>query len=144
MFGSLSREVIYTDLPPILRAVGPPTCWVPAKTLGLFGKLRGKYRFHTTYRTQKETDSMSIAERSSLSQKETVYHDKTVHHGKKQSITERNSLSRKETVYHRMKMSTCSGIFEFNNESRQVRCIQNKFIVQWASAKMAGHKEKRV
>ena len=85
----------------------------------------------------------SITERSSLSQKETVYHDKTVHHGKKQSITERNSLSQKETVYHRKKQSNkernClsqnenvnmfqSGIFEFNNESRQIRCIQNKFI----------------
>ena len=51
--------------------------------------------------SQKETDSMSIAERNSLSRKDTVYH------GKKQSIKERNSLSRKETVYHRKKMSAC-------------------------------------
>ena len=63
--------------------------------------------------SQKETDSMSFAERSSLSWqnslswKETVYHDdKTVFYGKKQSITEktvimeRNSPSQKETVYH--------------------------------------------
>ena len=47
-FGSLRCEQLFLSL----RAVGPPTCSVPAKTLGLFeGKLRGKYRFHTTYRT---------------------------------------------------------------------------------------------
>ena len=48
---------------------------------------------------------MSIAKRSRLSQKETVYHDETVYQGKKQSIMERNSLSQKETVYHRKKQS---------------------------------------
>ena len=113
LFGSLRCEQLFLSL----RAVGPPTCSVPAKTLGLFeGKLQGKYRLHTTYRTiyvmvscnsQKETDSISIADRSSLSQKEIVYHEKTVYHGKKQSITERQSLSQKETVYNRKKMSTC-------------------------------------
>ena len=109
MFGSLSGEVIYTDLPPGLRAVGPPTCWVPAKTLGLFGKLRGKYRFHTTYRTIYVMASCNSAHRKKqtvcLSQKEAVYHRKKQSIMTKQSITERNSLSRKETVYHGKKLS---------------------------------------
>ena len=63
---------------------------------------------------------------NTLSRKETVYHgkdqsitEKTVYQGKEQSIKERNSLSQKENV-----SMFQSGIFEFNNESRQVRCIQ--------------------
>ena len=65
---------------------------------------------------------MSITERSSLSQKETVYHEKTIDYGKKQFITELNSLSRKETVYHGKKLS----IMERNSLSRKVTVYHRK------------------